>query len=444
MNEQERAQNYTRDVDALLRGETPPAADADDRALLDLARDLLAADFSAETRLDLLRPKLAKPTLKGLIMSPRYRYVRWFVTTAALFTLIVAIVLTVPPLRAIAQDILRQIGIMTVTDAPTDYEVSQRPIVAVDLVHLIDDGDWHPITAEEIVSEYLWLAMIEGMPTGFDTVEYGFATPPGEQRIAIRLAKYTQSEDAAKEISLGQIDRVFSNGPVDFETGGAITEEIAINGEAAVWVSAFTEYPDLDVQILIWEEKVYDQIRNDLMIVLKGRGLTKEEMLEIAHSVTIRDPNRIISRSDNTDWSSDTPRQVAAKVGFDVAIIREHPENFRLIGRHVFDSPRATQIVTSYAFGSQDLSFQQIKVNDASLVENGGWEFNVGDSPVEDVTVNGNPGVWIEGVTGYANTVRDSLIWEQDGFSYHLQGKSVSRQDMFAAAESLKYIGSPD
>lgn len=442
MNEQERAENFMRDVDALLRGETPTVADADDHTLLGLARDLLAADFSAETRLDLLRPRLARPTLKGLIMSPRYRYVRWFVTTAALFTLIVAIILTVPPLRAIAQDILRQIGIIKVTDAPTDYEVSQQPIIVIDLVRLIDEGDWYPTTSDQVATESIWVAMIEGAPAGFDTVNYGFATRPNDH-LGFPFAKHTQSGGTGKEVSFGQISRVFRSGPIDYETGGAITEEVTMNGKKAVWVSGFREYRDLDVQMLIWEEKVFET-RNDLMLVLQGRGVTKEEMLEIARAVTLRDPNSIISESDNYDWSSYTPRQVADKVGFDVAIIREHPENFRLISRYVFDNPRATQIVTHYAFGSQELSFHQIKVNDANVMENGGWEFNVGDSPVEDVTVNGNPGVWIEGVPGYANTVRDSLIWEQDGFSYHLQGRGVSRQDLFAAAQSLKYVGSPD
>ena len=70
MIEHERAERFTRDVDALLRGQMPTS---DDQALLDLSRELIAADFSAETRLHLLRPRPAKPTWKGIIMSPRYR-----------------------------------------------------------------------------------------------------------------------------------------------------------------------------------------------------------------------------------------------------------------------------------------------------------------------------------------------------------------------------------
>ena len=76
--------------------------------------------------LALLRP--AAMTKGRPQMSRLYRTLRALAATAAILTIIAITFLTVPPLRAIAQDILRRVGVYAVTDAPTPYEVSRQPL----------------------------------------------------------------------------------------------------------------------------------------------------------------------------------------------------------------------------------------------------------------------------------------------------------------------------
>ena len=115
MTEHDHAEKIMRDLDSVMRGDTP----LEDDALLDTARTLLDADFNAEIPLALLHPAaLTKGQPK--MMSRTYRTLRALLATAAVFVIAGAAVLTVPPLRALAQDILRQIGIIKVTDGPTD------------------------------------------------------------------------------------------------------------------------------------------------------------------------------------------------------------------------------------------------------------------------------------------------------------------------------------
>src|SRR5690606_6677539 len=92
-------------------------------------------------------------------------------TTAALFTLIVAIILTVPPLRAIAQDILRQIGIYNVTDAPTDAEIARNPLPSRSLLTVGDNTEIYEFNANEI-AEISTFKFLSTLPDGYTAVEY--------------------------------------------------------------------------------------------------------------------------------------------------------------------------------------------------------------------------------------------------------------------------------
>src|SRR5690606_28128681 len=90
---------------------------------------------------------------------------------------------------------------------------------------------------------------------------------------------------------------------------------------------------------------------------------------------------------------------------------------------------------------SSGLIMQQVKVYNASLVNPGVWQYDVGSTPVEDVEVNGHAGVWIEGLPSFIEPTRNILLWEQDGFSFVLSSNKLSKEAMIEAAESITFVG---
>lgn len=438
MNEQERAEQFTHDADTLLRGETPSSADADDRALLGLARDLLAADFSAETRLDLLRPNLAKPTLKGLIMSPRYRYVRWFVTSAALFTLIVAIILTVPPLRAIAQDILRQIGIYNVTDAPTDAEIAMQPVPSIDLAIADEDTVLIPLTTGQLDAEIatnssFWRAKLPIIPAGYEVVDYHFVIYEPSS-FGYSQTRYTRKDNPDSWFSFQQMAKAPELYPIEYDSGGAQIEEIVVGDSPAVFISGYAEYPEHDIRMLIWEQ---DYRRMWLI----ATDLDKERLISMAESVVLRAPENLPDHYDSAQEGLPAI-QIAQEVGFEVAVIQKLPPSMSLKSTDVYNDPKykSTQIVSFYTAGRSSLELHQVKLSNANAPAPQAWEVPVGDRPVEDVVINGQPGVFVENIASFANTSSNVLVWEQNGFSMYLRATELTRNEIFRAAESVTFI----
>jgi hypothetical protein len=428
MTEHERAEQFQRDVDALLRGETPSSADADDRALLDLARELLAADFSAETRLDLLRPKLAKPTLKGLIMSPRYRYVRWFVTTAALFTLIVAIILTVPPLRAIAQDILRQIGIFNFTDAPTHYELSQMPLPATDLVLSDSDMVWMD-NDEESTDPASWYAILDYVPAGFEFAGYGWGNMHGRFVLQTRYARF---DDPGAMLTVQKADMTFYERKIDYTAGDAQTETVTVRETDGVWIERFNARPDITVKTLVWEEQ-------NTLFWLQSSVLDQAEMLRAAESVLITQiPYDRLAPAYIPQYL--TPELAAVKVGFRVAVPQYLPDGFTLQTRGVFDQDEVTLVSAQYSSWKSApplyLSLTQSKYKGPLIPT----DFPIGNATIEDVTINGHSGVWIGDYQVDDSRFFAILTWERDGFVFLIESTMRDKAETLQIAESLVYI----
>jgi hypothetical protein len=69
----------------------------------------------------------------------------------------------------------------------------------------------------------------------------------------------------------------------------------------------------------------------------------------------------------------------------------------------------------------------------------GMWD--MGDAPIEDVTVRGHNGVFVEGApilyTEQGVQGVNLLIWEEDGFTFTLQSDEFSRDEMIRIAESI-------
>jgi len=147
-----------------------------------------------------------------------------------------------------------------------------------------------------------------------------------------------------------------------------------------------------------------------------------------------------------------TSGQASAKAGFPVYAAAYLPSGYQLYIRDVQTASQSTTIHTAYRIeldpplhnGAQMagiISFEQ------SLVASGAptWEKGIGDTPVVDVTVRGQPGVWLEQVPVYPfqndqgewDYARwNQLIWAEAGYTFMIQTNMPS--DLLPLAELLK------
>jgi hypothetical protein len=95
-------------------------------------------------------------------------------------------------------------------------------------------------------------------------------------------------------------------------------------------------------------------------------------------------------------------------------------------------------IVTDYRLGQWVVTLFQWLSNESAPA----GVRQVGDAIVQDVTVNGESAVWIEGWWGGESHVFNSLLWEADGFTFSLQTPYLTLDEMIALAESVAPVES--
>ncbi len=136
MTEQDKANSFNTAVEQLLKGGQiePDATAGVDPALLELAHKVASHDTRHKSQVErtlrqtlLLRvSELEKPIIvKGSkymkTFSPQPLY-RTLLVVLALITILVLVTLTVPPVRALAQEIIHRIGNFVITNEPSDAE----------------------------------------------------------------------------------------------------------------------------------------------------------------------------------------------------------------------------------------------------------------------------------------------------------------------------------
>jgi hypothetical protein len=115
--------------------------------------------------------------------------------------------------------------------------------------------------------------------------------------------------------------------------------------------------------------------------------------------------------------------------------------------RRLSAGPMLTELATSYdlppARPGQPfafLTFRQAKPTDPADAGQQLMTVPIGDAATEEVTVNGQPGIWVEEWRMSADFSQRLLIWEQDGFSLAIAG-TLPRDEMFRIAESVEFVG---
>jgi hypothetical protein len=150
--------------------------------------------------------------------------------------------------------------------------------------------------------------------------------------------------------------------------------------------------------------------------------------------------------------------EASDQAGYPVLEAQTIPQGYQISGRDVLFTGKTITVDTSYDMEldpplrdgeqmSAILSITQTRFLD----ENEPWQRNVGDVPVVDVTVRGNPGVWLEQIPIYPfkNESGDwqyaywnQLIWSENGFTFVLQtnlpSSMLSLSELQMIADSMK------
>lgn len=158
MNEEQRAARFAAELDHLLEHGAPPP-NASEPDLLATAARFAAANFSRDVRQPLAARARRMP-----------RALRALAGLAAAFALLTTLTLTIPPLRAWAQDVLARIGAFVFTDAPSiAEEMAGDPFETP-----IPDANFIPglLTAAQ-ASEYAGFSVLvpDYLPRGYQIVQ---------------------------------------------------------------------------------------------------------------------------------------------------------------------------------------------------------------------------------------------------------------------------------
>ncbi|MCZ7666756.1 MAG: DUF4367 domain-containing protein [Chloroflexi bacterium] len=151
--------------------------------------------------------------------------------------------------------------------------------------------------------------------------------------------------------------------------------------------------------------------------------------------------SRMPTTSDNID-----PAEASALVGFAVFVPEYVPPGYELMRIQPVQAGIEADI-EYYAPEETDGYFllRQIRFQPPAG-EEGSFNWPVGDAPVLELTVRGQPGVWVE-QSNQGQTVNESgetvmstwnmLLWQEDEFLFWFFSKNLPQEEMVAIAESL-------
>ena len=144
--------------------------------------------------------------------------------------------------------------------------------------------------------------------------------------------------------------------------------------------------------------------------------------------------------------------QASTKANFPVYEAVYIPDGFQMSSRNVFTSTETTTVDTSFRKEldpplHDGLQMAGIIVIDQMHNQNGvqAWEKGVGIVPIVHVSVQGQPGIWLEEIpitpvqdqNGQWDVERwNQLVWTKDGYDFIIQTNMPS--DLLPLAEVLK------
>ena len=153
-----------------------------------------------------------------------------------------------------------------------------------------------------------------------------------------------------------------------------------------------------------------------------------------------------------------TPLEASMKAGFPVYAPAYIPDGFNLSTRDVLTSGQSITVDASYRI-EYDQPFEPgqqttglIVINQSLLLDGAQeWRHPVGDTPIIDISVRGQPGIWLEQVPvypyqnengGWEMTRWNQILWSEAGYNFMLQTNLPTAilplEELLKIAESLQ------
>ncbi|MBI5961727.1 MAG: hypothetical protein HY866_23520 [Chloroflexi bacterium] len=471
-----------------------------------LAADLLTlrqanppdAAFSADLETRLRAVIAARATSNPVVFSSNGRttarssHIRRstrIVGIAASLALVVLLFLIVPALRTFAQDIIRQIGGILITDAPSPGEEAAKEWERVASTPALFRSDEPPDNAAQAVLQSTSGAQINAV-VGFSVYEanniegrppfgmdfYQIATREDSNLVIFRYSWYgNQVHLVEMRADDPALTPIWNRDPA-LPQGEAVT----VRGEPGLWFSDFTlNDPQFQAQVDELKTMTGGAVKNIKLLtwregnqafIIQSYTFTLDLLQIMADSLsTVPD-----SRQFSSLWPPLTDAELTEQAGFPLYAPADLPDHYYLLGRYVTTLNGVKTIVFDYRYITPgwfaDFLFHSDQLVLCQIFSSETYSLGLGDAVLTDVLVNNQPGVWIEqwarGAMFYAPALKETLgkfwdyeranvlVWETGGYTFTLHNAGalhlvdpgyiyeqtlphLSQHDMLRIAESV-------
>ncbi len=423
-----------------------------DRALADLAQRLHDADFSAsrpirhELRQKLLRRLDERKTAanQGIRPTRTLSTRRKLAYAVVMLGLLALIVWSVPPLRSFAQDVIRTVGKISITDAPTwaerQIEMMAQGTPLPTFPPVTPDPNWPPrlLSLQEASQEVGFQALAPGyMPSGYTLFEQDVFTGDNGAEVSISYnyeatdTKLGQAEPDGSDFLIIQEMRWRDDAEEsDWNVGSADVIDVTVRDQPGVWVEGMvltirTNKFVISVpgNMLLWEE-------NGLTFVIQTHSLPLDEVLKVAESLSAH-PEEIAAQYRATAEAA--AAQISAQIGYPVYQPEQLPDGYGIESCQAATDHGLTLVRTRYRKrnSSDTVDVVQIPLDHPSVEHL--WALRDAGQ-ARHAIINGEPAFWVSMLIdpGWLElppdldlTRQSALIWQMDGYLFMIQSESL-------------------
>ncbi len=428
--------------------------------MADLIQQLHAADFSADRP---IRHTLRRKLLKHLDTQPSPpirngipRVINHQVTRLAIVLgILVVIVWNVPPLRSFAQDVIRTIGGISITNEPTWAE-QQLDMIAHGTptptpVPLDDHGPaiYFRVRSLDETSE---LAGFQALAPGYVPAGYQLAVQDvitGESGTQVTIYYHYWAADGSIAPEDGDflviLEMQWSENAEqsDLKVGSATVIDVTVNGQPGIWIEGMVtgwwtaqELIPMPTNMLLWEQQ-------GLTFIIQTHWLPLDEVLLIAESLSAH-PEEITAHYQATAEAA--AAQFSSQVAYPVYFPAKVPAGYTLESREVVFDQALTIVHMRYQQrnNNNQLDIVQIPLEHPSAAHL--WDL-CNQEQIQNVLLSGGAdGFWISSLPDPAAldlpptlglTQQGALIWQMDGYLFMIQNDTLPLNTLLKTGGSM-------
>lgn len=232
-----------------------------------------------------LYERISKPMTTQHRVLPRLRLALTFAAIVAMLTITLA---ASPGVRALAADLLRQIGVLTLSDRPIGESVVIAPPSPEQLARV--NATATPLPPPSQSDTPLEVAIARA---GFQPYWPGYV-PAGYTQVGIEAAEYVDDQHIGfgMGIFITYLSKTggylsiqttrFDQRAQDIPIGGHTITDVSVGGQPGVWIEDLpfesSQTPSQTIDMLLWQE-------DDFVLAIQTDRLPLDKVLRIAESL---------------------------------------------------------------------------------------------------------------------------------------------------------------